>query len=254
MHSDHKATFVENWPKELLALSFLSEGFELHERDVIAIGANTHDFMNAKGLLEKPRFSEQLREDIEYALSVLNTPAFLRFGGVSYHDDAISRLKTVDDVIAQLSVSNRRVASCLWDCLQSSTPVWLHLREWRDIPRWGEFRCFIKERKVIGVSQYHCLEYFPFYKEKESEIRVQLIEFLQKLLPVLHVDTVVADVAITYQGGEFSTVLIELNPFIQRTDACLFSWVNGGDFNGRIRINQSITDAQAEKKKRPYLL
>ncbi|GKW31814.1 hypothetical protein PEC730217_05940 [Pectobacterium carotovorum subsp. carotovorum] len=254
MYSEHQATFIENWPKDIQALSCLSEGFELHERDVIAIGANTHDFMNARGLLEKPIFSAQLREDVEYALSVLNRPAFLRFGGVSYHDDALSRLETVDGVIDQLSVSNRRVASYLWDCLQSSTPVWLHLREWRDIPRWGEFRCFIKEGKVVGVSQYHCLEYFPFLKEKENGIRLQLIAFLQKLLPVLHVDSVVADVAMMYQDGEFSTVLIELNPFIQRTDACLFSWINGGDFNGRIRVNQSIADAQAEKQKRPYLL
>lgn len=254
MYSEHKATFIENWPKELLDLSFLSEGFELHERDVIAIGANTHDFMNARGLLEKPLYSAQLREDIEYALSVLNKPIFLRFGGVSYHDDTRPRLETVDGVIEQLAVSNRRVASYLWDCLQSSTPVWLYLREWREILRWGEFRCFIKEGKVIGVSQYHCLEYFPFIKEKENEIRLQLIAFLQKLLPVLHVDSVVADVAITYQDSEFATTLIELNPFIQRTDACLFSWVNGGDFNGRIRINLSDADAQAEKQRRPYLL
>ncbi|MFP1824574.1 cell division cycle protein 123 family protein [Lonsdalea quercina] len=254
MYSEHKATFIENWPQDLLALSFLSEGFELHERDVIAIGANTHDFMNARGLLKKPIFSEQLREDIEYALSVLNKPAFLRFGGVSYHDDAFPRLETIDGVIEQLSVSNRRVTSYLWDCLQSSTPVWLYLREWRDIPRWGEFRCFIRDAKVIGVSQYHCLEYFPFLKEKENEIRLQIITFLQKLLPASHMNSVVADIAIDYQYGKFTTTLIELNPFIQRTDACLFSWVNGGDFNGRIRVNQSIADAQAERRKRPYLL
>ena len=105
MYSEHKATFIENWPKEVLDLSFLSEGFELHERDVIAIGANTHDFMNARGLLEKPLYSAQLREDIEYALSVLNKPAFLRFGGVSYHDYVRPRLATADILIEQHAIS-----------------------------------------------------------------------------------------------------------------------------------------------------
>ncbi|EHD21388.1 MULTISPECIES: regulator of eIF2 [Brenneria] len=254
MYSEYKKTFIENWSEDILAQSFKSESIELHERDVIAIGASTDEFMSARGLQEKPFFSAQLHDDIEYALSVLNKPAFVRFGGVSYHDASLSRLDTVDGIVKQLSVSNRCVASYLWDCLQSSTPVWLFLREWRDIPRWGEFRCFIRDAKVIGVSQYHCLEYFPFLKEKENEIRLQLIMFLQKLLPVLHMNSVVADIAIDYQDGKFTTTLIELNPFIQRTDACLFSWVNGGDFNGRIRVNHSIADAHAEKRKRPYLL
>ncbi|PWC09899.1 regulator [Brenneria roseae subsp. americana] len=254
MYSEHKQTFIENWSEDILSLSFKSEGIELHERDVIAIGACTDEFMTARGLLEKPVFSTQLCEDIEYALSVLNKPAFVRFGGVSYHGASLSRLNTVDGVVKQLSVSSHRVASYLWDCLQSSTPVWLFLREWRDIPRWGEFRCFIRDGKVVGVSQYHCMEYFPFLKEKENEIRLQIIMFLQKFLPVLHMDSVVADIAIDYKDEEFNTTLIELNPFIQRTDACLFSWVNGGDFNDRIRINQSIATAHAEKRKRPYLL
>lgn len=77
---------------------------------------------------------------------------------------------------------------------------------------------------------------------------------MQKLIPMLHIEHVVADIAVTYQDGNFNVFLIELNPFIQRTDACLFSWSNGGDFNGRIRINRSQTDALIEKSKRPYLL
>ncbi|MBP2847916.1 regulator [Dickeya oryzae] len=254
MYTEHKQTFIENWPETLLTLSFQSEGIELHERDVIAIGACTSEFMDAKRLLEKPPFSEQLRDDIEYILSKFTTPVFVRFGGVSYHEATIPRTNSVDDVIRQLSVSSHRVASYLWDCLQSSTPAWLFLRGWHDIPRWGEFRCFIKDGNVVGVSQYHCLEYFPFLTEHADEIRQQIIHFLQKLIPLLHMDSVVADIAITHQNGQYDTMLIELNPFIQRTDACLFSWLNGGDFNGRIRVNLSQADASAEKRRRPYLL
>ncbi|GKV94873.1 regulator [Pectobacterium aroidearum] len=254
MYSEYKETFIEKWPENILKLSFKSVGVEVSEKDAISIGARTDDFIMTSEKFECHPFSDLFLEDIRYGLSVIEHPVFLRFGGVSYHEETCTRIESEVDVIRQLSTSSRRVASYLLDCLQSSTPVWLYLREWCDIPRWGEFRCFIRDRRVIGVSQYHCMEYFPFLKEKENEIRLQLIAFLQKLLPVLHVDSVVADVAMMYQGGEFSTVLIELNPFIQRTDACLFSWINGGDFNGRIRVNQSIADAQAEKQKRPYLL
>ncbi|EKP0278446.1 hypothetical protein JGK46_002311 [Aeromonas bestiarum] len=254
MYADHHLTFIENWPEELLTLSFQSEGIELHEHDVLAIGASTHEFMDASKLLDKPSFSEQLHDDIEYALTRFTGPVFVRFGGVSYHDGSIQHINNVDAVVKQLSVSSHRVASYLWDCIQSSTPAWLFLRAWHDIPRWGEFRCFIKNGSVVGVSQYHCLEYFSFLLKNADEIRQLIIVFLQKLIPLLHIEHVVADIAVTYQDGNFNVFLIELNPFIQRTDACLFSWSNGGDFNGRIRINRSQTDALIEKSKRPYLL
>ncbi|MGY1511974.1 hypothetical protein ACW7GX_16330 [Aeromonas hydrophila] len=254
MYTDHDLTFIENWPEKLLALSFKSEGIELQEKDVVAIGSYTQEFMDAKRFLERKSLSEQLRDDIEYALSRFTGPVFIRFGGVSYHDRSIPHIENVDAVVKQLSVSSIRVASYLWDCIQSSTPAWLFLRAWHDIPRWGEFRCFIKEGSVVGVSQYHCLEYFPFLLNHADEIRQLIIAFLQKLIPMLHIENVVADIAVTYQDGNFNVFLIELNPFIQRTDACLFSWSNGGDFNGRIRINRSQTDALIEKSKRPYLL
>lgn len=254
MYTDHKLTFIESWPEELLALSFKSEGIELQEKDVFAIGSCTQEFMGARRLLENKSLSEQLRDDIEYALSRFTGPVFVRFGGVSYHEGSIPNIDNVDAVVRQLSVPSHRVASYLLDCIQSSTPAWLFLRSWQDIPRWGEFRCFIKNGNVIGVSQYHCLEYFPFLLKNSDEIRQVIISFLQRLIPLLHVESVVADIAVTYQTGSFNTSLIELNPFIQRTDACLFSWSNGGDFNGRIRVNRSQADALIEKSKRPYLL
>ncbi|AVP83006.1 cell division cycle protein 123 family protein [Aeromonas hydrophila] len=118
----------------------------------------------------------------------------------------------------------------------------------------GGGRCFIKKCSVVGVSQYHCLEYFSFLLKNADKICQLIIVFLQNIIPRLHIEHVVADIVVTYQDGNFNVFLIELNPFIQRTNACLFSWSNGGDFNGRIRINRRKTDALIEKSKRPYLL
>ncbi|WP_199765726.1 cell division cycle protein 123 family protein [Aeromonas veronii] len=203
MYTDHDLTFIENWPEELLALSFKSEGIELQDNDVIAIASCTQEFMDAKRLLERKSLFEQLRDDIEYALSRFTGPVFVRFGGVSYHDRSIPHIENVDAVVKQLSVSSIRVASYLWDCIQSSTPAWLFLRAWHDIPRWGEFRCFIKNGSVVGVSQYHCLEYFPFLLKNADEIRQLIIVFLQKLIPLLHIEHVVADIADNLSGWKF---------------------------------------------------
>lgn len=137
MYTDHDLTFIENWPEKLLALSFKSEGIELQDKDVVAIGSCTQEFMDAKRFLERKSLSEQLRDDIEYALTKFTGPVFVRFGGVSYHDRSIPHIENIDAVVKQLSVSSIRVASYVWDCIQSSTPAWLFLRAWHDIPRWG---------------------------------------------------------------------------------------------------------------------
>ena len=53
MYTDHDLTFIENWPEELLALSFKSEGIELRDKDVVAIGSCTQEFMDRKAILRK---------------------------------------------------------------------------------------------------------------------------------------------------------------------------------------------------------
>lgn len=53
MYTDHDLTFIENWPEKLLDLSFKSEGIELQDKDVVAIGSCTQEFMDRKAILRK---------------------------------------------------------------------------------------------------------------------------------------------------------------------------------------------------------
>jgi hypothetical protein len=43
----------------------------------------------------------------------------------------------------------------------SSGEMCLILREWMDkMPQDHEFRCFVHNKRITGISQYHC--YYPF--------------------------------------------------------------------------------------------
>jgi hypothetical protein len=56
---------------------------------------------------------------------------------------------------------------------------------------------------------------------------------------ISHVDDVVFDVFLDVKyGGLDSSIdvrLMELNPFIPKTDPCLFDWSVEGDFDGSLR-------------------
>lgn len=99
---------------------------------------------------------------------------------------------------------------------------------------------------MIGVSQYQHQSSFPDISANEYAIKASLSDFSRDLLDALHTETVVADVFVERQEkGRFRTTLIELNPFIQRTDPCLYSWKNGGDFDGGFRYRAAEAHTHA---------
>nr|WP_255569827.1 cell division cycle 123 family protein [Actibacterium sp. 188UL27-1] len=119
----------------------------------------------------------------------------------------------------------------------SGDPVVLHLRDWRDLAPWSEFRMFIKDRRFSGVSQYHHRDLFPALARNYAPLAQVLADFADQVLAVLHIDDVVVDLAVHETSpGDFKTELIELNPFDKRTDPCLFSWDREGDFDQTFRI------------------
>ena len=105
-----------------------------------------------------------------------------------------------------------------------------------------EFRCFVKERTLVGISQYHCrqLRHYPEIEEHARSIECAIRSFTVEVLPLLHLDDLVLDVFLETEERQtsqpFSVKLLDVNPFFPKTDACLFSWRSGGDFDGSFRF------------------
>ena len=87
----------------------------------------------------------------------------------------------------------------------------------------------------MGITQYHWRNYYPEIGFFIQDIIKVLKSAAIELLAVLHIDSVVADVYIEISSPDNNWVLIELNPFLEYTGACLFDWRNGGDFDNTFR-------------------
>jgi hypothetical protein len=134
--------------------------------------------------------------------------------------------------------------------------VWV--RAWKDIEPLQEWRCFRRERKWVGVSQYHYRDSFPANQDMRSicwaiESYLGMIgPDLGAALPDAVVDLVVRRLTTRASGGAYEVYLLEINPMFEMTDPCLFSWKDGGDFDDTMRymvgkelVKRDLFDAPA---------
>lgn len=126
------------------------------------------------------------------------------------------------------------------DSIKKNYPVFCYLYEDDAVSFWSEFRLFIRERKVIGVSPRHYHDAHPEIERYTMAIRTALSDFSDRLVEALHMETVVVDAFLTWQEDEtFGTTLAELIPFDPHADPCLFTWRDGGDFDGTFRFRKA---------------
>ena len=119
------------------------------------------------------------------------------------------------------------------------------VRRWVDIPVDMEFRGFVKSGRLTALSQYNHLAHFPRLVTHAAAIERRIRAFFDAdIAPRLAsaFDDYVVDFAIapdpdapepgaTDAGGGVDAgcgtgriYVIELNPFLETTDGCLFSW------------------------------
>eukprot|EP00854_Cymbomonas_tetramitiformis_P002288 gene2288-3007_t len=137
------------------------------------------------------------------------------------------RMRNADDALALLMRSRR-----IW---QDMGLALLHperwnqhivVRRWQDIEVDMEFRCFVYGNRLTAISQYNHLCFFPSLVASQEIIRLNLQRFFeQRVRPALEGKFVnyVMDVAIIGEGFD-NVLVIELNPFLETTDSCCFSW------------------------------
>ena len=99
-----------------------------------------------------------------------------------------------------------------------------------EIKPWQEFRCFYRNRKLVGISQCHYLkrEVFPEIAEMAGSIEWAIRVKSEMVATLLPADDVVVDYIykVRRRGNENvnEVILLECNPFFVYTDPCLFSW------------------------------
>eukprot|EP01083_Nonionella_stella_P188565 695313_1 len=134
------------------------------------------------------------------------------------------------------------------------------IRKWIPIDIDMEFRGFVYKSKLNAVSQYNHFIHFKRLTQMKDAVQKQLQDFFEEKVKekLKTYEGYVIDFAIC--GKDLDRVLIiELNPFMQSTDAALFSWkeemdqLKNGPFEFRIRNNEPTKQIHVSYKYRVLL-
>ncbi|MGL4309560.1 MAG: hypothetical protein ACRCSU_03655, partial [Paracoccaceae bacterium] len=229
------------WADSLRDLMLPFEQISLSPADLKCIGNATPGFARK---FEEPcpaRFSAALLDDLDSLMAQFPRGAHLRLDLCSFKNDLGSpRVMDRAGALLLFAQPDPRVAGLIWESLREGEDHSLFAFAWRDIPAWSEFRIFVRDGRVIGISQADALGVFPELARHESVLEPALWRFTHALLPRLPMADVVVDVIAVMEPNLSCRIwLIELNPLVHRSDPGLFTWQFGGDFDGSFRFRRS---------------
>lgn len=237
-------TYLENWPAELKRLSFAQVDIPLTISEAKSLGSNISELFE---MFDPPPGQDisGIRHRLDEALEKFPKGGFVRLGSRSAKDawHAPVHVTTGAEAIERLCDCSERISDDLLLAVIANYQPHIFVREWVTIPEWSEFRCFMRGRKLAGISQYNYLhgEHFPEIEEQHNLIAWMIGEWFPIFRDASHLDDVVFDVYIKQRQKtnevESEIKLIEINPYFEMTDPCLFDWSNPDIFDGRMIWN-----------------
>jgi len=246
-----RPTYIENWPAALCRLSLAQADVPLTGPETRALGAGIAEWGGMADFgSHDPALLATVEARVDAAVRRFPRGAFVRLGSRSPKDSWVGaregfRCEDGAKAIQLLTDASERVAEDLALALRRHYLPHIFVREWVDIPPWAEFRCFMRQRRLVGISQYQYLEgaVFPEIAKWASGIEWAIRDgWFPGFLAASHLADVVFDVFVRRRGrgseSEWEVRLVEINPFYEWTDPCLFDWRGGGDFDGTFRYQK----------------
>jgi hypothetical protein len=174
------------------------------------------------------------------------TPVFatLRQKRLLANDDAnlistiareLFRVSSGKEVVTLLRASDR-VVSDLEKARQAQRGSCLVLRRFSLCVPAYEFRAFVFNRRLTGVSQYCYRQYFPEMLKRRPQLEAAIVAFFDSSMARFPMENFVCDLFVTWRGGDEGenaiverVEIIELNPWFADTGALLFDWKSEED-------------------------
>ena len=169
---------------------------------------------------------------------------------MSYASMELLKMRSAKQVL-QNFMRSERIWHDMHLALAHSASNWnesIVVRQWVNIEPDMEFRCFVCSGKLTAISQYRHLIYFARLHKNEVYLKHVMTQFLEvtiiaKLQGLFPRDDYVIDLAlelnhndnknkntcscleeVSLEGQIKKMWAVEVNPFYETTDACMFSW------------------------------
>ncbi|XP_039617221.1 cell division cycle protein 123 homolog [Polypterus senegalus] len=180
---------------------------------------------------EFPEFASKVQE----AINVLGGSVFPKLNWSSPRDanwialNSTLNCRSLSDIFLLLKSSDfiahdftQPFLQCNDDSPDPQINYELVLRKWCELIPGGEFRCFVKENKLIGISQRDYTQYYDHISKQEGELCRSIQDFFKDNIQYAFLDEdFVFDV---YRDSSGRVWLIDFNPFGEVTDSLLFTW------------------------------
>jgi len=214
-------TYMENWYEKLKGLTIPSKYFRvpMAEIDPIITLADGIDKIS-------DTFNERLNETIEAVKKAYSCDkVFVRLGSRSPKDNMrdIDCVRSAKDVFTQFCDSER-VLSDLMLAMKNGYEPYIFVRKWVEMKRSMEFRCFVKDNKLKGISQY-------FYEERHAILDDDNIRNLIENQAIILASIITGHGLFKNFVFDFHCdpkekygLLIEINPWSSWTDPALFDF------------------------------
>lgn len=206
---------IDQWPKELAALSFPTEMVKVPDGLIDAF-FDMHD--------NKPRapIIDELAAELDARMGW--DRKFVRLNSRSPKDAPwpfeVPATMSGKEAMSFL-IGSMRVMDDLFEFKWvPEQPAYICLREWQyGLRSTDEYRCFVKDGELIAVTAYDYTKQPRIPEDEGAAIRREIdAYFFDVLKPALHIDTVVFDL---WMASPEKVKLVEINPY-GRSDPCFF--------------------------------
>lgn len=210
--------FIENWSPGLRAISVQTEILELFQRqgdDLIKIIEATWDDPHDPWSVP---WAVELAQMLEVMIGAVGNRAFIRLGSRSPKDNPLQMNRdcipipayTGRQAVEFLSYSERVLVDLMQQRRALHRPS-ICVRRWIDMDTDQEFRCFIENREIVGITQYYLDHgYSSWIGRNVRAIEGTLRDYLSKVvLKLTHLSSLTVDVILT---RDMRPTLLEINP------------------------------------------
>lgn len=232
--SNVQPTLIDQWPKELAALSFPTDMVPVPDGLIDEIFA-VHDGKGYGPLIIE--LAKELDDRMGW------NRKFVRLNSRSPKDYPwpfeVPATMSGKEALCFLIASERVMDDLFEFKWVPEQPAYICLREWQyGLRAWDEYRCFVRDGELIAVTAYDYTKPVVAPSDGGKHLRHIIDDYFAAVLkPVLHIDTVVFDLWID-QGSK--PKLIEINPY-GRSDPCFFAGYEGVEnANGYIQFSYEV--------------